>query len=62
VSPLERQSQNASAGIASSAKEKDFHNRTSRLNSQSLALHGRASYRAEAPEDHGIVTVEANTR
>jgi hypothetical protein len=34
VSLLKRQSQNASAAIASCAKEKDFHNRTSSLTTQ----------------------------
>jgi hypothetical protein len=34
VSPLKRQSKNASAAIASCAKEKDFHNRTSSLTTQ----------------------------
>jgi hypothetical protein len=34
VSPLKRQSQNAPAGIASSAKKEDFHKRTSGLSPQ----------------------------
>ena len=39
VSPLKRQSENALAGVASCAKEKDFHDRTSSLTTQAT---GRA--------------------
>jgi maleate cis-trans isomerase len=37
VGPLKRESENASAAIASCAKEKDFHNRTSSLTIAALA-------------------------
>src|SRR5262249_27292147 len=62
MSSLKRQSQNALAAAASCTKEKDFHNRTSRLTTQATgrAGHGSEQYQTDAPG--GKVAIGRRTR